>query len=178
MGSSYSQTSRIAEAEIGGIMAAMIRAATPADVPAILALIRELAEYEHLTDACVATEALLERHLFGEDRAGHAIVAEEEGAVVGYAIYFTTFSTFLARPGIYLEDLYVQPAHRRRGVGRALLRRVARIAVERGCGRLEWSVLDWNAPSISFYRKLGAVPLDEWTMMRLAGEALTDFAAG
>ena len=155
----------------------MIRSATPADVPAILALIRELAEYEHLSHACVATVELLTRHLFGADRAAEALVAEEAGQVVGYALHFQTFSTFLGRPGIYLEDLYVQPAHRGRGIGKAMLRHLAQLAVERGYGRVEWSVLDWNAPSIAFYKSLGAVPLDEWTMYRLTGDALQAFAA-
>jgi GNAT superfamily N-acetyltransferase len=155
----------------------MIRPATPADVPAILSLIRELAEYERLSHACVATEELLTRHLFGPDRAAEALVAEETGKVVGYAIVFKTFSTFLGQPGIFLEDIYVQPAHRRHGIGRALLRHIAELAAQRGYGRVEWSVLNWNAPSIAFYKSLGAVPLDEWTMFRLTGKALHTFAA-
>jgi len=153
----------------------MVRPATTEDVSAILALIRELAAYEHLTHACVATEELLRRHLFGADRAAEALVAEVDGAVVAYAIYFKTYSTFLALPGIYLEDIYVQVVHRRKGIGKAMLRELARIAVERGYGRVEWSVLDWNTPSIEFYKKLGAVPLDDWTMFRLTGEALKKF---
>jgi GNAT superfamily N-acetyltransferase len=154
----------------------MIRPATATDVPAILALIRELAAYEKLTHACVATEELLAQHLFGPERAAEALVAEDTGQVVGYAIYFKTFSTFLAKPGLYLEDLYVQPAHRRRGLGKALLRHLAQLAITRGYGRVEWAVLDWNAPSIAFYKSLGAVPLDEWTMFRLTGDALQVFA--
>jgi GNAT superfamily N-acetyltransferase len=160
----------------------MIRSATPADVPAILALIRELADYEHLAHACIATEELLHKHLFGgaEDRAAEALVAEADVAgtpkVVAYALYFKSFSTFLARPGIFLEDLYVQPAHRRRGIGRALLRHLAQIAVRRNYGRVEWSVLDWNKPSIEFYKSLGAEPLGDWTMFRLTGGALDSFA--
>jgi len=153
-----------------------IRPATPSDVPAILGLIRELAEYEHLTHACIATEALLTEHLFGPERAAEALVAEREQKVVAYALYFKTFSTFLARPGIYLEDLYVQPAHRRQGIGKALLRHLAKIATTCGYGRVEWSVLDWNSPSIAFYKSLGALPLEEWTMFRLTGEALEAFA--
>lgn len=154
----------------------MIRAALPSDVPAILSLIRELADYEHLSDACIATEELLERHLFGGDRAAEALVATVEEAVVGYAIFFKTFSTFLALPGIYLEDIYVRPAYRRRGLGKQMLQTIARLAVSRGYGRVEWSVLDWNAPSINFYKSLGALPLEEWTMMRLTGEGLRRFA--
>src|SRR5262249_34984941 len=152
----------------------MIRPATPADVPTILALIRELADYEKLLHACVATEAKLHASLFGTDRAAEALVAEIDDApsqttgpatkrIVGYAIYFKNFSTFLAQPGIYLEDLYVQPPHRGKGLGKALLRRLAQIAVERNYGRVEWCVLDWNAPSIAFYKSLGAEPMDEWT---------------
>jgi GNAT superfamily N-acetyltransferase len=154
----------------------MIRDATPSDVPAILSLIRELAAYENLSSACVATEELLDRHLFGAERAAESLVAVVDGGVVGYAIYFKTFSTFLAKPGIYLEDIYVQPAHRRHGIGKAMLKRLTQLAVERGYGRVEWSVLDWNAPSIAFYKSLGAVPLEEWTMFRLTGDALSTFA--
>ncbi len=153
----------------------MIRDAVIGDAGAILNLIRELAAYEHLEDACVATEAGLREHLFGENRAAEAMVAEVDGAVVGYGIYFLTFSTFLGLPGIYLEDVYVQPAHRGKGLGKGMLRRLAELAVERGYGRVEWSVLDWNAPSIGFYKALGAVPMEEWTMMRLTGEALRKF---
>jgi GNAT superfamily N-acetyltransferase len=155
----------------------MIRPAEPSDVPAILSLIRELAEYEHLADACIASEDLLKKHLFGPDRAAEALVAIDGTAVVGYAIYFKTFSTFLALPGIYLEDLFIQPAHRGKGLGKGLLRELARIATTRGYGRVEWSVLNWNAPAITFYESLGAKPLDDWTMYRLTGEALRDFAA-
>ena len=159
----------------------MIRTATLSDVPAILGLIRELAAYENLTHACVATEALLREHLFGPERAAEALVAEAEVAgakqVVAYAIFFKTFSTFLARPGIYLEDIYVQPAHRRKGIGKALLRHLAQLAVKRNYGRVEWSVLDWNKPAIEFYKSLGAEPLDEWTMFRLTGAALAQFGA-
>jgi GNAT superfamily N-acetyltransferase len=150
----------------------MIRPAQPTDVPAILSLIRELAQYEHLLDKCVATEALLLRHLFGPERAAEALVAVVEDVTVGYAIFFRTFSTFLALPGIYLEDIYVQPGHRGKGLGKGMLREIARLAVARGYGRVEWSVLDWNAPSIAFYKSLGALPLEEWTMFRVTGEAL------
>jgi GNAT superfamily N-acetyltransferase len=158
-----------------------IRPAEARDMGAILGLIRELAEYEHLTAACVATEELLRRHLTGPERVAEALVAEAgaaavPGTIVGYAIYFKTFSTFLALPGIWLEDLYVQPAFRARGIGKALLRTLAQMAVEKGYGRVEWSVLDWNEPSIAFYQSLGAVGLNEWTMFRLTGEALGTFA--
>jgi len=156
----------------------MIRPATPADVPAILGLIRELAAYENLSAACIATEELLQKHLFGtaDNRAAESLVATIDNTVVAYAIYFKTFSTFLAKPGIYLEDIYVQPAHRRKGIGKAMLKHLAQLAIERGYGRVEWSVLDWNTPSINFYKSLGAVPMDEWTMFRLTGDALTKFA--
>jgi L-amino acid N-acyltransferase YncA len=153
----------------------MIRPAKEADIPAILGLIRELAEYEKLTHACVATEEGLREHLFGENPAAESMVAEQEGKVVGYALWFRTFSTFLARPGIFLEDVYVQPAHRKKGIGKAFLKRLAALAVERGYGRVEWIVLDWNEPSIGFYKSLGAEPLDDWTMFRLTGEALQRF---
>jgi GNAT superfamily N-acetyltransferase len=155
----------------------MIRPARESDVPMILSLIRELAAYEQLSDKCVATEALLRKNLFGPERTAEALVAEYEERVVGYAIYFKTFSTFLALPGIYLEDIYVQPAHRRRGIGKQMLQEIARLAVRRGYGRVEWSVLDWNTPSINFYKSLGAFPLEEWTMFRLTGDALEKFGA-
>jgi GNAT superfamily N-acetyltransferase len=149
-----------------------IRPATSADVPLVLSLIKELAEYERLSHVVVATETDLVRHLFGQRPAAEVLIAEAEGGSVGFALFFTNFSTFLARPGIYLEDLYVRPAFRGRGIGAALLRRLAGIAVERGCGRLEWSVLDWNEPAIGFYKRLGAEPMAEWTVFRVAGDAL------
>ena len=154
----------------------MIRPATESDVPAILNLLRELAEYEKLSHACVATEELLREHLFGRERAAEVIVAEVDGAIVGYALFFKSFSTFLARPGIYLEDIYVQPQHRNKGIGKSMLRGLAQLAVERNYGRVEWCVLDWNAPSIAFYKSLGAFPMDEWTTYRLTGDALKEFA--
>jgi GNAT superfamily N-acetyltransferase len=157
------------------------RPATPSDIPALLALIRELAAYEHLSHACTATEDALREHLFGPRPAAETLVAEIATAgtksIVAYAIFFTTFSTFLARPGIFLEDLYVQPAHRRQGLGKALLQHLAHLALQRGCARLEWSVLNWNAPALAFYQSLGAAPLSDWTMMRLTGPALQSFAA-
>ena len=154
----------------------MIRAATKSDVPAILCLLRELAEYEKLTHACVATEADFLTHLFGPNPAAEAMVADLDGTIVGYALWFRSFSTFLAKPGIYLEDVYVQPAHRNQGIGKAFLRHLAQLAVDRNYGRIEWSVLDWNAPSIAFYKSLGAEPLADWTMFRLTGDALRTFA--
>lgn len=153
-----------------------IRPATPADVPVVLRLIRELAEYERLAHEVVGSEALLERHLFGDAPAAEAALAERDGAAVGFALWFTTFSTFLTRPGIWLEDLYVVPEQRRGGVGRALLAHVAQRAVERDCGRLEWSALDWNEPALAFYRGLGARTLDDWRTLRLAGPELRALA--
>jgi len=149
-----------------------IRAATKADVSIILKFIGELAEYEKLAHQMVATEALLLRHLFGPRPMAEVRIARLDGNDVGFALFFHNFSTFLGRPGIYLEDIYVQPQARGKGVGTALLKEVARLAVERECGRLEWSVLDWNEPSIGFYLKLGATPLSDWTTYRVTGEAL------
>jgi GNAT superfamily N-acetyltransferase len=136
-------------------------------------MVRELAEYERALHEVAATEDLLHAALFGADAAAYALVAEEEtGETVGFALWFLNFSTWLGRHGIYLEDLYVKPHARGGGHGRALLTRLAQIAVERGYGRVEWAVLDWNAPSIGFYKSLGAVPMDEWTTFRLTGDAL------
>ena len=154
-----------------------IAAATPADVPLILALIRELADYERMSDHVVATEADVERVLFGERPCAEAVIARVGDEVVGFALFFQSFSTFVGRPGLYLEDLYVRPAHRGRGIGRGLLAHLARLAVERRCGRFEWSVLDWNELAISSYRRAGAVPMDEWTVYRLTGEPLRALAA-
>jgi GNAT superfamily N-acetyltransferase len=150
-----------------------VRLAGRADAPLLLRLIRALAEYEKLADQVVATEEGLTETLFGARPAAEAFIAELDGTPAGFALFFHNYSTFLARPGIYLEDLFVLPDFRRQGVGRALFSRVARLAVERGCGRFEWSVLDWNAPAIAFYRSQGAVPLDDWTVFRLTGEALS-----
>jgi GNAT superfamily N-acetyltransferase len=157
-------------------MAARIRSATRADVAAVLRLIRALAEYEKLLHEAVATEEQLARTLFGERPSAEVLLAEEGGSAVGLALFFQNYSTFLARPGIYLEDLYVEPEARGRGIGKALLQAVARIAVERQCGRFEWAVLDWNTPAIDFYKSLGAHPMHDWTVFRLTGEALARLA--
>lgn len=150
----------------------VVRPATAADAALVLDLIRELATYEKLADQVVATEATVRETLFGARPAAESLIAEVDGVPAGFAIFFHNYSTFLARPGLYLEDLFVKPAMRRRGVGRALFTHVARLAVERKCGRFEWSVLDWNAPAIAFYRSLGALPLADWTVFRLTGDAL------
>ena len=149
-----------------------IRLARPADAALVLRFIRALAEYEKLSDQVVATEAGITETLFGPRPAAESLIAEVDGVPAGFAIFFSNYSTFLARPGFYLEDLFVLPDFRRQGVGRALFGHVARLAVERRCGRFEWSVLDWNEPAIAFYRSLGAVPLADWTVFRLTGEAL------
>jgi GNAT superfamily N-acetyltransferase len=162
----------------------LLRPAVPADVPVILRFIRELAEYEKLTHQVVADEAALTATLFGDRPYAEVVLAELSGEPVGFALFFHNYSTFLGLPGLYLEDVYVPPDFRGRGVGGSLLTCLARIAVERGCGRMEWSVLDWNQPAIDFYRSLGAAPMDEWTVYRLTGDALaklehrTDSASG
>ena len=145
------------------------------DVPLILSFVKELADYEKLQDEVVADEKTLEEWIFDRQKA-EVIFALEDGKEVGYALFFHNFSTFLGRAGIYLEDLYIQPAYRGRGHGKALLKELASIAVERGCGRLEWSCLDWNRPSIDFYLSLGAQPMSDWTVYRLAGNTLTKLA--
>ena len=150
----------------------LLRGARPEDVPAIAGLIHDLAEYERAPAECHAETSLLREHLFGPRPFVEAIVAERDGAVCGFALFFHNYSTWLTRPGIYLEDLFVRPEARGLGIGKALLVRLAEIAVERGCGRMEWSVLTWNEPAIGFYRGLGAVPMDEWRTYRLHGEAL------
>jgi GNAT superfamily N-acetyltransferase len=154
-----------------------IRPATEADLAAIEELIRALAEYERLSQEVVMDAELLRRSLFGERPYAEVLIAEENGASAGFALFFHNFSTFVGRPGIYLEDLFVRPEHRGKGYGRALLKRLAEIAVERDCGRLEWAVLDWNEPALGFYRSLGARPNEEWTVYRLAGDSLADLAA-
>jgi GNAT superfamily N-acetyltransferase len=149
-----------------------IRAATPADLPLIASLIRALADYEKLAHEVRFDEAELGRHLFGERPMAEVLIGEIAGMAQGFALFFHNFSTFEGKPGIYLEDLFVRPEARGAGLGRALLAHLAGLAVDRGCARLEWAVLDWNAPSIGFYKKLGARPLDEWTVMRVDGAAL------
>jgi GNAT superfamily N-acetyltransferase len=153
-----------------------ISPATEADVPIILEMIRGLAEYEKLLHMVTATEDQLRLTLFGERPAAEVILARVQGEPVGFALFFPNYSTFLAQPGIYLEDLYVKPHARGKGSGLALFVELARIAVARGCGRIEWAVLDWNEPSIQFYKKLGAVPMDDWTTFRLTSEPLTRLA--
>jgi GNAT superfamily N-acetyltransferase len=155
-----------------------IREAAEEDVPLILSLIRELAEYERLSDEVVATEDGLRESLFGERRYAEVLIAEHDGAPAGFALFFHNFSTFLGKPGIYLEDLYVRPQFRGSGIGRQLLVKLAHLALERGCGRLEWSVLDWNEPSIGFYMQLGAVAMDGWTIYRVSGHALRKLGGG
>ena len=156
----------------------VLRPACVDDVPPVLAMIRELAAYERLADAVVADEARLRAALFGPQPAAEVVLADVDGAPAGFALFFHTFSTFLGRRGLYLEDLFVRPAHRGRGIGLALMRHLAALALARDCGRFEWSVLDWNEPAIRFYRSIGAVPLDEWVRYRLTGAALEAFAAG
>jgi GNAT superfamily N-acetyltransferase len=153
-----------------------IQPATPDDIPAILSLIRELAEYEKLSDRVSATTESLRRDLFGPRPYAEVLMGQLNGHPVGYALFFHSYSTFLAKPGIYLEDVYVQPAARGVGVGKALFRTVAKIARDRACGRLEFSVLDWNQPSIDFYLAHGAEAQAEWTMYRLAGDAIARLA--
>jgi GNAT superfamily N-acetyltransferase len=154
-------------------MTLTIRPAERADVPIIAELIRRLARFEKLEHEVTMTEDRLATNLFGTRRYAETLIAEQDGEPVGFALFFHNFSTFLAQPGIYLEDLFVLPDHRGGGIGRALLKELARLAVERGCGRLEWAVLDWNRDAIGFYERLGARPNSEWTVYRLAGEALT-----
>ena len=149
-----------------------LRGATPADIPQILAFIQGLAEYEKLSHACIATEESLEETLFGARPYAEVILADYNSKPAGFALFFHNYSTFRARPGIYLEDLYVLPELRGKGIGKALLKELGRVALERGCARLEWSVLDWNTPSIEFYKSLGAEPQDEWTIFRVTGDAL------
>lgn len=155
-----------------------VRAARPSDVGRIHALVYALARYERAADQVRATPGQLGKALFGPSPAVFALVAEVEGEVVGFALWFLNFSTWEGVHGIYLEDLFVEPAHRGRGLGKALLQALAEIAVDRGYARVEWEVLDWNAPSIAFYRRLGAVPMEEWTVFRLTGDALRAAAAG
>ena len=155
-----------------------ITPATAADIPLLLALIRALAEYERLSDQVSATEDRLRESLFGPRSAAEAVIGHLDGEPAGFALFFQTYSTFLGRPGMYLEDIFVKPECRGRGLGEALLRHLARVAVARQCGRFEWAVLDWNAPAIGFYRKLGADVLADWRICRVAGGALARLADG
>lgn len=155
-----------------------IRFATVDDVPLILRFIRDLAIYERLEHEVIATEELLRETVFGPRRYAEVLIGEADDGPAGFALFFHNFSTFLGRPGIYLEDLFVRPEYRGRGYGKALLARLAQLAVERKCGRVEWAVLDWNTPSIEFYKSLGAVPMSEWRIFRLRGDALAALAAG
>jgi GNAT superfamily N-acetyltransferase len=157
-------------------MAFTIREARESDVPLILQFIRDLAEYEKLAHLVVATEAALRETLFGSTPFAEVLIAEEDGTAAGFALFFHNYSTFLAQPGIYLEDLFVKPEYRGRGYGKALLTRLAQIARERKCGRVEWIVLDWNEPSIAFYKSFGAEVMDEWHTFRLAGDAFDKLA--
>ncbi len=156
----------------------VVRAAREQDVALILSFVRDLAEYEKLSHEVEATEELLRETLFGPAPAAEVMLGYLNEEPVAFALFFSTFSTFLGRPGIYLEDLYVKPDARSRGIGKLMLRAVARVARERGAGRLEWSVLDWNEPALRFYRSLGAVPMEEWTVHRVSGEALERLADG
>ena len=154
-----------------------IRPATIGDVPIILELIRDLATYERAPHDVTATEEQLTDVLFGEKRAAEVLLAFEGDTPIGFAVFFHNFSTWLGRPGLYLEDLFVRPEHRGKGYGRALLVYLAGIARDRGCGRMEWAVLDWNAPAIDFYKKLGAAPLEEWKIFRLTNDGIAKLAA-
>jgi GNAT superfamily N-acetyltransferase len=154
-----------------------IEPATVADVPLILQFIKDLAEYEQLSGSVVATEDDLREQLFGRGAVAYTVIAYMSDEPAGFALYFFNFSTFLARPGLYLEDLFVKPALRKKGIGRALLAHLAKVAADRGCGRMEWSVLNWNEQALRVYRGIGAQPLTEWTVMRLGAAAITALAA-
>ena len=153
-----------------------IRPAAEADTPVIIALIKELADYEHLSHEVIVTEDDIRKSLFGARPFAQALIGEYEGLAISFALYFYNFSTFLGKPGIYLEDLYVQPEHRGKGFGRKMLAHIARLAKKQNCGRFEWSVLDWNKPAIRTYEKLNAKPMKEWILYRLTGEALDSLA--
>lgn len=155
----------------------ILRPATPVDVPVLFSLIQALAEYEKLSHAVKGNAEALKEHLFGSRPYVETIMAEYEGQAVGFALFFNNYSTFLTQPGIYLEDLFVLPEYRRQGIGKAMLTYLANLAVERGCGRLEWSVLDWNEGAIAFYRRMGASILEDWRICRVTGELLTQLAA-
>jgi GNAT superfamily N-acetyltransferase len=153
-----------------------IKSAIESDVPVILSFVKKLARYERLSREVVATEKLLRETLFGGRQTAEVAIGYFEARPVGFVLFFHNYSTFLGQPGLYIEDLYVDEAYRRRGYGRALLLYVARLAKERGCGRLEWSVLDWNQPAIDFYKKLGASPMSDWTVFRITGKSLDELA--
>jgi GNAT superfamily N-acetyltransferase len=155
-----------------------LRAAETRDLPALVGLIRELAVFEQLEHLVVVTPESLQPHLFGPRPAAEAVVGEVDGRVVAFALFFTNFSTFLGKPGLYLEDLYVQPAHRGSGLGRMLLQHLGALALERGCGRFEWSVLDWNENAIRFYERMGATVMPDWRICRVTGDALERFRPG
>ena len=155
----------------------VLRSATPADVSTLFQLIQALAEYEKLSHAVTGSAAALESHLFGSRPYAEVILAEVAGQAVGFALFFPSYSTFLTQPGIYLEDLFVMSDYRGQGIGKALIAAVAELAVSRGCGRLEWSVLDWNQPAIAFYERIGAVILEDWRTCRVTGTSLADLAA-
>ena len=154
-----------------------LRSATRDDSALILSLIRELAEFEKLLHEVQASEETLSEHLFGAQPRAEVLIAEVDGQAIGFALYFHNFSTFLGKPGLYLEDLYIRPAFRGRGYGRSIMQALARIAVDRGCGRFEWWVLDWNHPAVEFYRSLGAESMSDWTVQRVSGAALLALAA-
>ena len=153
-----------------------IRTATEQDVPLILQLVKDLAEFEKLSHEVVATEADYKRTLFGDKPSAEVLICEHEGQGVGFALFFSTYSTFLGKPGLYLEDLFIKPTVRSQGLGQKMLSRLAQIALERNCGRLEWSVLDWNTRARKFYEELGAKPMTEWTVHRITGQELTNLA--
>lgn len=155
----------------------ILRPATPIDVPVLFKLIQALAEYENLSHAVTGNAEALQEHLFGAQPYAEAILAEYADQAVGFALFLHNYSTFLTQPGIYLEDLFVLPEYRRQGIGKAMLTYLANLAVERGCGRLEWSVLDWNESAIAFYRRMGASILDDWQICRVTGDSLTQLAA-
>lgn len=155
-----------------------IRFAGQGDVPLILGFIRKLAEYERRAHEVTATEEILRKNLFGDKRTAEVIIAEHGEMAVGFALFFHNFSTFLGKPGVYIEDLYIDDRYRGNGFGRAMFTYIAKLAKRRGCGRLEWAVLDWNEPAIKFYRSMGAIPLEEWTVYRMTGEALDSLSKG
>ena len=156
----------------------VIREAKPEDVPLIFQLIKELAEYEKLTHEVVADETILRETLFGDKKYAEILIAEYDGEPAGQALFFHNYSTFIGRPGIYLEDIYIRPSLRGKGIGKALLRSLVKLAKDRNCGRVEWAVLDWNEPSIQFYKKLGAVPMDEWTVFRVTEDKFDNIIEG